>query len=210
VSKLSGDEIEMAVRDGRLYVDPFHSEWVGPNSIDLRLGPELVRFAPPSPLPRAGFMSRLWRRVFGPRLDPELFYDTHESPDLIQVLPESDGAFWLVPGVLYLGHTAERIALFGLAGTVMGRSTTARYGVTAEVSAGFIDDGFGDSTGEDGRYGSTITLEITVIHPIRVYPGDRFCQLTIEPVVGPRRPYGGSRHHYQGQVGPRGPSSMAD
>lgn len=201
MSRLSGPEIRRAVqgvvRDQRLYVSPFDDAAVGPTSVDLRLGPVVKRLDH-------------WPRSTLPVDDPlAVYYDTHALPGLVDV-PCVDGSFYLEPGVLYLASTRERVALVGLCGLVLGRSTTARWGISVEISAGFIDDGFGDEEGEDGEYGSTITLEVTVVHPVRVYPGDRICQLALEPVIGERQPYGGPKHHYQGQVGPRGPSSLAD
>lgn len=164
------------LRDTQIACRPFLPANVGPCSIDLRLGHEL-------------------------RVYPEdEVLDTRVKPRTIPFAPyRFDPLRWyLSPGQLYLGTTMEEIELHGACGTIMGRSTIARYGISVE-SAGFVDDGFI----------GTITLEITVARPVWVYAGDRVCQLTIEPVLGPRRPYGNNGHYHM-QKGVRPPEPIDD
>lgn len=74
----------------------------------------------------------------------------------------------LQPGRLYLGRTMEytespcHIPLYD------GRSSLGRLGVASHVTAGFGDLGF------CGKW----TLELSVVQPVRIYPGMRVGQLS--------------------------------
>lgn len=57
---------------------------------------------------------------------------------------------------------------------IEGRSSVGRLGISIHVTAGFGDVGF------IGRW----TLEISVIHPIRVYAGVEICQIAFTDIVG--------------------------
>jgi len=73
----------------------------------------------------------------------------------------------LFPNVLYLGHTVEIIGSDHFVPMYEGRSSMARLGIGSHISAGFGDVGF---IGQ-------LTLEITVVHPVVVYPGMRIGQV---------------------------------
>ena len=77
----------------------------------------------------------------------------------------------LDPGKLYLGSTRERVYTRDLVPDVDGRSSVGRLGLSVHVTAGRGDLGFR----------GTYTLEITVVHPVRIYPGDRIAQLYFDP-----------------------------
>jgi dCTP deaminase len=88
-----------------------------------------------------------------------------ENPTKKIVIPKE--GFVLQPGVLYLGSTVEWV------GTkrryvphIEGRSSCGRLGLGVHVTAGFGDMGFG------GKW----TLELTVVHPLRVYANERVAQ----------------------------------
>jgi deoxycytidine triphosphate deaminase len=93
----------------------------------------------------------------------------------------------LKPGVLYLGSTAEATACAGYAPMLETRFSLARLGVSCHLSAGFGDDGF------CGRW----TLEITVAHPVKLFPGVRVAQVAFFKVLGRRMPYAG-KYQFQG------------
>ena len=170
--RLTGPEIKRHIQIGDIQVTPFELASVGPCSLDLRLGRELCR-------PRVHY--------------PNQVLNTHHPGTwFTEHIP--DGGYLMMPGQLYLASTVERISLQGLSGTVFGRSSAARYGITVE-SAGFVDDGF------DG----TITLEIVVVHPILVHAGDRICQIAFDELVGEREPYVGS---YSGSHSPVPPKPL--
>ena len=185
---LTGPEIRAQVEDGRfaeagfgpstsmrhIHVDPYDPELVGPNSIDLRLGDSLLVY---EPLTTNGF-------------NPERFepLDMRKENPTIEVGIPDDGLV-LEPGVLYLGRTIECIGSNAFVPIVEGRSSVGRLGIHVHVTAGFCDLGFK----------GTITLEIHVIHPVRVYPGVAICQAYFLEPRGEIELYKG---RYQGQVEP--------
>ena len=64
-----------------------------------------------------------------------------------------------------------------------GRSSGGRYGLSVHICVGFGDIGF------DGNW----TLEITVEHPLRLYPGDEIAQVSYFV------PYGDTYYLYHGR-----------
>jgi len=82
--------------------------------------------------------------------------------------------FVLKPQQLYLGATVEETETKYHIPEIGGRSSTARLGLTVHQTGGFGDLGF------KGRW----TLEIMVIHPVRVYVGDEIAQLWFWPPTG--------------------------
>jgi len=63
-----------------------------------------------------------------------------------------------------------------------------RLGVSIHVTAGFGDVGFA------GHW----TLEIWCIHPVKIYPFERICQIYYHKIDGDYSPYAGK---YQGADG---------
>ena len=80
----------------------------------------------------------------------------------------------LQPGRLYLGKTVEWTSSPGFVPMYEGRSSLGRLGVSSHITAGFGDIGF------EGNW----TLEISVVQPVRIYPGMRIGQLYWHKPVG--------------------------
>lgn len=80
----------------------------------------------------------------------------------------------LRPGRLYLGKTVEWTSSPGFVPMYEGRSSLGRLGVSSHITAGFGDIGF------EGNW----TLEISVVQPVRIYPGMRIGQLYWHKPVG--------------------------
>lgn len=80
----------------------------------------------------------------------------------------------LQPGQLYLGKTVEWTSSPGFVPMYEGRSSLGRLGVSSHITAGFGDIGF------EGNW----TLEISVVQPVRIYPGMRIGQLYWHKPVG--------------------------
>lgn len=78
-----------------------------------------------------------------------------------------DSGIVLEPGVLYLGVTEEKTFTPYHIPCLSGRSSIGRMGISVHITAGFGDIGF------RGHW----TLEISVVVPIRIYPGIRIGQL---------------------------------
>lgn len=108
-------------------------------------------------------------------------------------LPIYEGGTVLMPGELYLGATVERVRCEGLVPYIDGRSSFGRLGLSVHVTAGRGDDGW------NGR----LTLELTVVKPLRVYAGDLVAQLTFHTLEGARAPYRGRYQHSNGPVASR-------
>ena len=73
----------------------------------------------------------------------------------------------LKPGILYLGCTQEYTESLTCIPMINGRSSLARLGISVHQTGGFGDIGF------CGNW----TLEITVVQPVKIYPGIKFAQL---------------------------------
>ncbi len=81
------------------------------------------------------------------------------------IIPES--GYELQPGTLYLGRTYEFTETYNFVPMLEGRSSIGRLGMYVHVTAGFGDVGF------CGFW----TLEISVIHPLKIYPFVPICQI---------------------------------
>lgn len=88
------------------------------------------------------------------------------------LIPES--GYTLTPGTLYLGRTYEYTETHGLVPMLEGRSSIGRLGMYVHITAGFGDVGF------KGYW----TLEISVIHPLIIYPRVQICQIFYHTVEG--------------------------
>lgn len=121
---------------------------MGPNSVDLHLGPTLKVFAN-----EHGLSTKLLGTTGWPEL---------------REIPIGETGVVLLPGRLYLGSTLESVSCHNFVPYIDARSTAARIGLSAHLSAGRGDNGY------CGQW----TVEITVVHPIRVYAGDRLFQMT--------------------------------
>lgn len=100
-------------------------------------------------------------------LDPKKDNETEDIK-----IPEE--GYVLLPGTLYLGETVEYTETTGYVPKIDGRSTTGRLGIVIHLTAGFGDNGF------KGKW----TLEITVTHPVIVYPNMEIGQLYYEEIQG--------------------------
>ena len=112
--------------------------------------------------------------------------DCRKEPKTKKLKKNVDGSYTLFPNILYLGRTIERLGSSKYVPLVEGRSSIGRLGIQVHMTAGVGDLGF---------YG-TITLEICVVHPIKVYPRSRICQVLWVKSLGEERLY---RGRYQGQ-----------
>jgi dCTP deaminase len=111
---LTGSEIIKQVESGRIVIDPFNEDQVGPNSYDLRLGDEL--------------------KIMD--CEGNLLSESHDDPD-------TGGEFFMLyPGEFYLGHTLEIAGSNHYVPLLDGRSSWARKGLQIHMTAGFGDLGF--------------------------------------------------------------------
>ncbi|MCL2573704.1 MAG: dCTP deaminase [Defluviitaleaceae bacterium] len=102
------------------------------------------------------------------------------------VIPKE--GYVLQPGKLYLGRTIEHTETLGYVPMLEGRSSMGRLGISIHITAGFGDVGF------KGYW----TLEIHCLHPVRIYAGERICQIYYHKIEGDYVPYKGK---YQDNTG---------
>lgn len=141
-------------------------------------------------------VSRLNPNSYNLRIDKKLrLYDftntkylqtTKRNQTYTIEIPES--GLILSPNTLYLGSTVEHC--YGgknLVPCISGRSSVARLGIEIHRTAGFGDVGFN----------GTWTLEITVVHPVIIYPYQEICQVYFEEVTGDTSIQYHGRYQYQ-------------
>lgn len=180
MSTLSGLEIEKLVRSGDIAIEPFFSDQLNPNSYNLRLSNRLLVYD----LNHTVQVPRMPGMPEGPK--EELRYLDMAEPLKFHELVIPPRGMILMPGVLYLGSTVEYTATPKHVPVIEGRSSIGRLGLCIHVTAGFGDVGF------KGHW----TLEITVVHPVKIYPDVEICQIAYSTVVGETVAYDGK---YSGQ-----------
>lgn len=173
---LTGPEIEREVAAGRISIDPFRPEMVGPNSVDLHLG-------------------RNFAMIDGTHgndvTSTGVWYIDSAQPFARTLRTIQPSGFILFPGKLYLASTEEVVGSEHYVPLIEGRSSIGRLGVGVHMTAGVGDLGFK----------GTFTLEITTVVPVKLYPGQRICQVLFFEPKGDIRLYQG---RYQGQIEPVG------
>lgn len=110
-----------------------------------------------------------------------------DNPTEKIIIPEE--GYVLQPGVLYLGRTVEYTITKNLVPMIDGRSSVGRLGMEVHVSAGVGDVGFA------GFW----TLEIQVVHPLRIYPFVEICQIYYHTIEGEFEEYKSDK--YQNNTG---------
>lgn len=161
MSILIGVEIEKALEDGSIKIEPLDRSQIGPGSVDLTLGNDF--------------------RVFKKR--SQVYHVTNDSrfEEITRSVHVADGSFLVVkPGEMVLGITRERITLAdNISGRLEGRSRFARFGLAVHVTAGFMHPGISNHQ----------VLEIVNLGhaPLALYPNTRICQFVFERCDGHAR-----------------------
>ncbi len=172
MSILIGDEIEKALGDSSIRIEPFDRSQIGPGSIDLSVGNDF----------------RIFKKKF------KVYHVTNDSrfEDITRSVHVPDGSFIVIkPGEMILGITRERITLAdNISGRLEGRSRFARFGLAVHVTAGFMQPGISNHQ----------VLEIVNLghSPLALYPGTRICQFVFERCDGHAKYQG----RFVGQVKP--------
>ena len=160
---LTGIEIYEQVQSGKIIIDPFTIDRLNPNSYNLRLSNKLKVYD--------------WGKFDKP------YIDSHVKNNPIKEIEIPEDGLVLYPNKLYIGSTIERTATDHFIPVLDGRSSGGRMGLLVHVCAGYGDIGF------DGTW----TLEIVVIEPLRIYPGDEVAQVTFFT------PFGYTGYKYRGR-----------
>lgn len=112
---LTGAEIRAQILSGHIFCDPFCSDHINPNSIDLTLSDRILRYR-------------------SEVLDP------HLESDVDEIIIPDDGL--LMPaGSFCLGCSVEQIGSKYFVPLLHGKSSTARAGLFVHVTADLIDIG---------------------------------------------------------------------
>src|SRR5262245_43329848 len=118
---LTRELIRREIEAGRVVIEPFTADQIGPASIDLHLGDEI--------------------RVMHPGREPVPVTDDVEYRTLSDVR-SLETPYALAPGETIHGITRERITLPGdIGGWLEGRSRFARLGLMIHVTSGFVQPG---------------------------------------------------------------------
>jgi dCTP deaminase len=148
---LSDNQIQEARHDGHLVITPFDMRCLNANSYDVHLGSTLARYD----------VDRVEQRQIEQALDV-----TVENKVFYEDIPAEYGRT-LYPGTLYLGVTQEYTETHRHVPFLDGKSSLGRLGLFIHVTAGRGDVGF------CGHW----TLEMVVVHPLRVFAGMPIGQL---------------------------------
>jgi dCTP deaminase len=161
MSVLVDSDILDAIDRGVIVIDPFLREALGTNSYDVHLAPKLLTYKqtlrePGYQHPRLGrWVEDVWHEL-----------DCRKVNETIEHEIGSNG-FVLEPGVLYLASTVEYTESHEQLPILNGKSSLGRLGLSIHITAG---------TGDIGFLGHW-TMELFVIHPLRIYAGMPIGQL---------------------------------
>jgi dCTP deaminase len=170
MSIITGQMIETEQKNGRITITPFDKSRINPNSYNLRLGKRLLVYIPDE------------------GKDTVVLDMKKDNP--VSELEIGKKGVVLLPGILYLGETMEHTETPHYVPIIEGRSSVGRLGIQVHVTAGFGDIGF------KGKW----TLEITVVHPVRVYAEVEICQIAYTTSYGKITPYQGKYSNQKGAV----------
>lgn len=168
MSVLLGSSIIEEVKKGKIIIEPFNEDNVGPNSVDVTLSNQLLTYVP-CRIVKDENGNNIVERITNPWGDG--FIDMAEDNTAHTLEIPEDGLV-LQPGILYLGSTNEKAGSDFFVPMIEGRSSMARLGLQIHVSAGFGDINFK----------SNWTLEITTIHPLKIYANARIGQVYFHEV----------------------------
>ncbi|MGL1936293.1 MAG: dCTP deaminase [Fibrobacterales bacterium] len=183
---LTRDEIKKAQEKGDVTIRPFIEKHISPNSIDVTLNETLL----------------LYDLSECDCLDMK-----KENPTNTIIIPEE--GFILQPNTLYIGMTNETATSHSYIPMFEGRSSIGRLGINTHITAGFGDIGWGfEKTGNELTcHYPTWTLEICVVHPVKIYPNVRIGQVYFVEPKGEVEFYSGK---YSGQQTPQPSRSFID
>ncbi len=162
MSVLVDSEIRRAYNRGAIVIEPFAPSSLGTNSYDVHLAKMMKVYAP-----------KLIRTLDAVHHLPEgviqqygVELDCH-TPNATTEIEIPDEGYVLQPNVLYLASTIEYTESREYLPLLNGKSSIGRLGLSIHVTAGTGDVGF------KGHW----TMELFVIHPLRVYAGMAIGQL---------------------------------
>jgi dCTP deaminase len=158
MSILIGQELQKALTQELIKVEPLDTASIGPGSIDLTLDNQF--------------------RIFTKQSNVYHIKDNSHFEDITKLVQIDDTNFITInPGEMILGITKEKITLSNtISGRLEGRSRFARFGLAVHVTAGFMQPGISNQQ----------VLEIVNLGhtPLALYPGTKICQFIFEKCTG--------------------------
>jgi dCTP deaminase len=186
MSVLSDRDIEAALADARIRIEPYDAADLQPSSVDLHLDRSF----------------RVFRNSRYPYIDVRV-----AQPELTELVSVADDEpFVLHPGEFVLAQTLEWVELpDDLVARLEGKSSLGRLGLLIHSTAGYVDPGW------KGK----LTLELSNVAnlPIALYSGMKIGQISFLSMSSPvARPYGseGLGSRYQGQAEPTASAFFED
>lgn len=175
MSILTGVAINNAIENGSIIIGKFKPENVGPNSYDLTLQNKISYY--PYEIDR--------KTIDDVRCDDSrIFTDPHTNINQILLDPRSnnpiinniipDDGFILQPHILYLCETNESVYSDKFVAELSGVSSLARLGLEIHQTAGYAN------IGHEFKW----VLEITVTHPLKIYPDMKIAQMYFHTIEG--------------------------
>ena len=184
---LSDLAIRQAVESGDIRITPFNPDQLNITSYDLTLGDQVrvynnwvyadrheAQSFPGCEKDGGNLHPSTSQAHTDMCLNPSGVTDSKTPLKTLDFTIDPEIGWVLKPGIGYLMHTRERISTSKYNPILDGKSSIGRLFIQVHATAGYGDPGF------DGQY----TLEVIVQHPIRVYPGMRFCQIRFHTVAG--------------------------
>ena len=190
---LTGPQIDEERKLGNIALEPFNPKFLGPNSYDVTLHPYLLVY--------------IVEKGEGEEAGSFLDMKKNNPTKTIQI---PDKGLILEPNQLYIGCTNECATSSKFVPMFEGRSSIGRLGINTHITAGFGDVGWGYSQNENGEvicYNPTWTLEIAVVHRVKVYPNVRIGQVYFMVPKGTLQFYSGK---YSKQKAPQASQLFKD
>lgn len=143
-------QIENHIECNEIQITPYNKDLVNPNSIDIRLGYDFIKY-----------------ESTGYPIDP---YEPIPKNRTTKICLKNNEHIFITRDDFILGTTLEKITLpRNIRARLEGKSSLARMGLVTHQTGGYIDAGF---SGE-------ITLELSSVFPdpVKLYPGMPIGQL---------------------------------
>jgi dCTP deaminase len=172
-------KIREYIKGGKIKVEPFDEDMIGPASLDIRLG----------------YKFRVFKTLEKEVIDVKDYYDDVytriETKEYIihigrysdlYILKNDNVPIIIHPGEFILSSVYEYIELpDDIVGQIHGRSSIGRLGLIVHTSAGYIDPG----------YKGYLTLEIINVNkvPIKIYPKAKVAQIVFIETDSSEVPY---------------------
>lgn len=162
---LTKDDITQYLKDKEIKISPGIDKFqLQAHSIDLRLGFTFL-------------IPKVWRVTKAGREQLHMDYFSSDKPEYFDIIELEKGQFFdLLPGEHILVSSFESITLpKDLMAVMYPRSSTNRKGISVDQT-GIIDSG----------YSGQLVIPIrnnTQSQTVRLYPGERFCQIVFEKLT---------------------------